>query len=140
MVSSLAHSSTLKMEATCSVETSVDIQRPTRRCILKYRTLTSDSVSRLRLHEGKITCYLKSDSDNMKIAEENTFLHSHVLGFRCLFYGGTTFNMPAPLTECTKEERCSLIQFLWSESVKTNEVERIQYGDSCMSHKNEGVE
>jgi hypothetical protein len=34
-----------------------------------------------------------------------------------------------------QRERCSLIQFLWSESVETNEVWGIQYGDSCTSHR-----
>jgi hypothetical protein len=39
LVSCLAYSSTLKMEATCSSETSVDFQRTTRRYIPEVRTL-----------------------------------------------------------------------------------------------------
>jgi hypothetical protein len=44
LVSCLCHSSTLKMEATCSSETSLDFQRTTRRCILEDRNLPITAV------------------------------------------------------------------------------------------------
>jgi hypothetical protein len=49
LVSYLAYSSTLKMEETCSSETSVDFQRATRQYITEYRTLQNISTPLDRL-------------------------------------------------------------------------------------------
>jgi hypothetical protein len=48
LVSCLAYSSVLKMEATCSSETSVDSQWTTRRCISEERTLLNHSCQNLK--------------------------------------------------------------------------------------------
>jgi hypothetical protein len=48
LVSCLAYSSTLKMEATCSFETSLDIQQSTLHYILENRTLLNHRSENLR--------------------------------------------------------------------------------------------
>jgi hypothetical protein len=50
LVSCLSFSSILKMEATCSSETSVDFQRNTRRCISENRTLHNYCRENLRFY------------------------------------------------------------------------------------------
>jgi hypothetical protein len=45
--------------------------------------------------------------------------------------------MVAPLETCTREEQCSVILFLSSEGVNSNEMHsrrmKTQYGDACLS-------
>jgi hypothetical protein len=52
LVSYLDYSSTLKIEATCSSETSVHFQRTTRRCIPEDRTLQNSHTGNLVNHTG----------------------------------------------------------------------------------------
>jgi len=45
-------------------------------------------------------------------------------------------NMDAPLQDCTIEEQCGIVRFLWAEGVKPVEIHRhmlAQYGQSTMS-------
>jgi len=47
-------------------------------------------------------------------------------------------NMVAPLQDCTIEEQCGAVRFLWSEGVKPVEIHRrmlAQYGQSTMSQR-----
>jgi len=46
--------------------------------------------------------------------------------------------MDAPLQDCTIEEQCGVVQFLWAEVVKPVEIHRCmlaQYGQSMMSQQ-----
>jgi len=43
--------------------------------------------------------------------------------------------MSAPLLDCTIVEQCALIQYLWSEGIKSSEIHRkllAQYGENCI--------
>ena len=45
-------------------------------------------------------------------------------------------NMDTPLQDCTIEEQCGIVRFLWAEGVKPVEIHRrmlAQYGQSTMS-------
>ena len=47
-------------------------------------------------------------------------------------------NMDAPLQDCTIEEQCGLVRFLWVEGAKPVEIHRCisaQYGQSTMSQR-----
>jgi hypothetical protein len=55
LMSCLAYSLALKMEATCPSETSIDFQRATRRYIPEDRTLHNHRCENLRFHIRKIT-------------------------------------------------------------------------------------
>ena len=47
-------------------------------------------------------------------------------------------NMDAPLQDCTIEEKCNVVRFLWAEGVKPVEIHRLmlaQYGQSTMSQR-----
>jgi len=47
-------------------------------------------------------------------------------------------NMDAPLQNCTIEEQCSVVRFLWAEGTKPVEIHRrmlAQYGQSTMSQR-----
>jgi len=47
-------------------------------------------------------------------------------------------NMDAPLQDCTIEEQCGVVRFLWAEGVKPVEIHRrmlAQYGQSTMSQR-----
>ena len=47
-------------------------------------------------------------------------------------------NMDAPLQDCTTEEQCGVVRFLWAERVKPVEIHRrmlAQYGQSTMSQR-----
>ena len=47
-------------------------------------------------------------------------------------------NMDAPLQDCTIEEQCGIVRFLWAEGVKPVEIHRrmlAQYGESTMSQR-----
>jgi len=46
--------------------------------------------------------------------------------------------MDAPLQDCTIEEKCNVVRFLWAEGVKPVEIHRLmlaQYGQSTMSQR-----
>jgi len=46
--------------------------------------------------------------------------------------------MDAPLQDCTIEEQCGIVRFLWEERVKPVEIHRrmlAQYGQSTMSKR-----
>jgi len=46
--------------------------------------------------------------------------------------------MDAPLQDCTIEEQCGIVPFLWAEGVKAVEIHRrmlAQYGQSTMSQQ-----
>jgi len=46
--------------------------------------------------------------------------------------------MDAPLQDCTIEEQCGVVRFLWAEGVKPEEIHRCmlaQYGQSTMSQQ-----
>jgi len=46
--------------------------------------------------------------------------------------------MAAPLLQCTQEELCAVIRFLWSAGVKISEIHRrmlLQYGDNCLAQR-----
>ena len=50
----------------------------------------------------------------------------------------SSIKMAASLETCTREEQCSVIQFLHSEGVKPIEIRRrmkFQYGDACLSQQ-----
>ena len=47
-------------------------------------------------------------------------------------------NIDAPLQNCTIEEQCGIVRFLWAEGVKSVEIHRrmlVQYGQSTMSQR-----
>jgi hypothetical protein len=47
------------------------------------------------------------------------------------------FLVALPLTECSKEEQQSVIQFLWPRDVKTSDIcgrMVVQYGNNHISH------
>jgi len=47
-------------------------------------------------------------------------------------------NMDAPLQDCTIEEQCDIVRFLWAEGVKPVEIHRrmlAHYGQSIMSQR-----
>ena len=47
-------------------------------------------------------------------------------------------NVDPPLQDCTIEEQCGVVQFLWTEGVKPVEIHccmLAQYGQSTMSHR-----
>jgi hypothetical protein len=56
LVSCLAYSSTLKMKATCSSETSVDFQRTTQRYIPEKRTFQGHRCENIKFCEFKFPC------------------------------------------------------------------------------------
>jgi len=46
--------------------------------------------------------------------------------------------MDPPLQDCTNEEQCGVVRFLWAEGVKPVEIHRrmfAQYGQSTMSQR-----
>jgi hypothetical protein len=60
--------------------------------------------------------------DNIKNNNLPSFAFNYFpLSFELCQYHDT-FDMTAPLIECTEGEQLSVIQFLWSEGVKTGEI------------------